>query len=590
MDKFQQYGITIEQKEKKLVLEYLENIKNYISHHKIDPELFHDIEEMVFEKLSISKTTDQLSVKKILKEVGNPEDIFIDISVAHKEPKKEKTSEKHAYFYEQLSSLWWETKEENTLVLWVAGLIAEKLWISSFIVRWILFLMIFFGGIGLMVYFLLGMIFPIAGKNYQNKSEVSYLWSQFWTILQKFIVNGISTCYYFIVKASEKIWEIFWKIFSAFWGIIRIIFFGTLGCIFLSILISGIFLLGANYQWFFDTLWQGKDALAVGITLGALGCFFLMISSFWYAFKQKSLHAWIIITSFFLFFVSIFFFVSWGFQIAKDFSQSTLYNQKIIFPSQSSSLMLKKESQNGFGVIQEFQNENIHFKTTSGTQAYLEISTQIYGNSLFTNEIYKNNYDFLLSQKDDTLILSQKNQKNSWLIFALAHITYTFYLPETVSLELNYPNRVYLSGVTNGFDKGYVSNFDCQNIPIMYNKEKNTFTCYDKENYELSLQSSIENKILENIENWSPIQHSLNTQRSQDNMWQIHQMTWKDTSQIDIQYFDDFIDVKANLEIHPVTHDIQNIVLSQVDINHEFFEFQKDSYTKQSLDLLEKFR
>ncbi len=105
MDKFQQYGIKIEQKEKKLVLEYLENIKNYISHHKIDPELFHDIEEMVFEKLSISKTTDQLSVKKILKEVGNPEDIFIDISVAHKEPKKEKTSEKHAYFYEQLSSL-----------------------------------------------------------------------------------------------------------------------------------------------------------------------------------------------------------------------------------------------------------------------------------------------------------------------------------------------------------------------------------------------------------------------------------------------------------------------------------------------------
>jgi hypothetical protein len=69
MDKFEQYKINILEKDKTVVLEYLEKIKKFVSENNIDKELYNDIEEMVFEKLSLEKNLDQLKIVKILKEV-----------------------------------------------------------------------------------------------------------------------------------------------------------------------------------------------------------------------------------------------------------------------------------------------------------------------------------------------------------------------------------------------------------------------------------------------------------------------------------------------------------------------------------------
>jgi SMC interacting uncharacterized protein involved in chromosome segregation len=69
MDKFEQYKLNLSKKEKDLVIEYLDKIKNFIEKNKIDKELFTDIEEMVFEKLSLEKELDQLKIIRVLKEV-----------------------------------------------------------------------------------------------------------------------------------------------------------------------------------------------------------------------------------------------------------------------------------------------------------------------------------------------------------------------------------------------------------------------------------------------------------------------------------------------------------------------------------------
>jgi hypothetical protein len=47
----------------------LKKIKNFIEKNNIDKELFNDIEEMVFEKLSLEKDLDQLKIRRVLKEV-----------------------------------------------------------------------------------------------------------------------------------------------------------------------------------------------------------------------------------------------------------------------------------------------------------------------------------------------------------------------------------------------------------------------------------------------------------------------------------------------------------------------------------------
>lgn len=76
MNKFEEYKIKISWDNKKIVSNYLENIKLYIENNSLDSDLYNDIEERVFEKMSGYKDISQLDVKQILNEIGEPKDIF----------------------------------------------------------------------------------------------------------------------------------------------------------------------------------------------------------------------------------------------------------------------------------------------------------------------------------------------------------------------------------------------------------------------------------------------------------------------------------------------------------------------------------
>jgi hypothetical protein len=69
MDKFIQYKLEITDKEKKLVEDYLSKMKEIVDKYDIDKELYNDIEERLFEKLSALKNLNQLNITKILKEM-----------------------------------------------------------------------------------------------------------------------------------------------------------------------------------------------------------------------------------------------------------------------------------------------------------------------------------------------------------------------------------------------------------------------------------------------------------------------------------------------------------------------------------------
>ncbi|MDR1988581.1 MAG: hypothetical protein LBQ24_07910 [Candidatus Peribacteria bacterium] len=69
MDKFGQYKLKLTDKNKELVRTYLQKMKKFVEKNNIELELYNDIEEMVFEKLSNQKKLDQLIITKILKEV-----------------------------------------------------------------------------------------------------------------------------------------------------------------------------------------------------------------------------------------------------------------------------------------------------------------------------------------------------------------------------------------------------------------------------------------------------------------------------------------------------------------------------------------
>jgi len=69
MDKFEKYKLKLSDKQKDLVNTYLKKIKKFVEKHSIENELYLDIEEMVFEKLSIEKKPTDLKIIRILKEV-----------------------------------------------------------------------------------------------------------------------------------------------------------------------------------------------------------------------------------------------------------------------------------------------------------------------------------------------------------------------------------------------------------------------------------------------------------------------------------------------------------------------------------------
>lgn len=76
MNKFEEYKLDLSKKDKKMINDYLENIKKFIKENNQEEEMYYDIEERVFEKLSTYKKLNQLKIKQTLNEIWEPEDIF----------------------------------------------------------------------------------------------------------------------------------------------------------------------------------------------------------------------------------------------------------------------------------------------------------------------------------------------------------------------------------------------------------------------------------------------------------------------------------------------------------------------------------
>lgn len=109
MDKFEQYKLTLSKKQKDMVNGYLLKVKNFVVLHQIQMELYNDIEEMVFEKLSLEKDITDLRLTKMLQEVGEPEVIFADFV--------ENTVSKEELIYDKLSQSGWTRDNQGAIFL-----------------------------------------------------------------------------------------------------------------------------------------------------------------------------------------------------------------------------------------------------------------------------------------------------------------------------------------------------------------------------------------------------------------------------------------------------------------------------------------
>lgn len=220
MDKYTQYKLKITDKNKELVKTYLQKMKKFVEKYNIEKELYNDIEEMVFEKLSNQKKLDQLSITKILKEVWEPEVIFADYisdspyenPISQKEVKNNFNSNNKTKkdddipFYEKYIKDWQVRDNENAIIYWISWMLAKKsnlpVWLINalFIISIILTLPI--GWMGIVIYFILWFILPIKWIDYKWKT----LWEYFKIQLHHLFTDFFHNIFNSIKKIPEWLW------------------------------------------------------------------------------------------------------------------------------------------------------------------------------------------------------------------------------------------------------------------------------------------------------------------------------------------------------------------------------------------------
>lgn len=117
----------------KIVDDYKNDLQKFIAENNLDAELSRDIEERIFEKISMLENPTRKDILKILAEIGTPEEIFAEEINMQNDEKPKNFFEK---FHERTNKI---------IFLGTFFELAKKTSISANIFRILFFVMIIFG-------------------------------------------------------------------------------------------------------------------------------------------------------------------------------------------------------------------------------------------------------------------------------------------------------------------------------------------------------------------------------------------------------------------------------------------------------------
>lgn len=239
MNKFEKYNLALSKKQEELILDYLDKIEKYVSENWIEKELYEDIEEMVFENILSDSDVTEFKIIKIIKEVWEPEIIFSDYKNEDNSiPERKFESE---MFYETLMKNNWFKDNDSALFLWISKSLSEKIWISIFMTRIFILILLIPFGISIWIYVLLWLIFPLKWKDYSWFSTLSYIRIQIFSVIKYWMLNLTKSFLSLITLISKYFFILIWFMIKSILPIIRIIFFSIIGLIFLFLTLTYIF-------------------------------------------------------------------------------------------------------------------------------------------------------------------------------------------------------------------------------------------------------------------------------------------------------------------------------------------------------------
>ncbi|MBW7954551.1 PspC domain-containing protein [Candidatus Gracilibacteria bacterium] len=572
---------------KKLLDDYLQNLLDFIENNSQDREVYDDIKEIIYDKLSKIDTISKADIKNILKEIGSPKDIF-DIEI---DDKKNLSGLK---FYEKFQKSGIYRDNENAIFLGLSKLVAKKLEINIFWARIIWIVLIFPFGFGVGLYLLAGIILPLKDKDYKNISIGKYLLNQIFISLGDLLKNTIKIILLLPLNFFKLI-KILWNFFiNNIWGIISKFVYILFALFFIGILVGFITILAFKFGHFtlanYEILALMPQTLIWGIIFGVLWSFIFMIFSINKIFSKSKVHIGLFYTGITIAFVSLFLGITGGVELFGKYNG--VQNLTI-----SNSYDLKDFDKDTLN-IDIFPNSNYNslFTNITGVKVLPSNDDKIKIENNKKIFISNNEFDKIKKylsqievkfQKNNTLSINKDGLSGAIKVlpFVYTEDEITLYLPK--DLKYNIFGRTYLINAHTSNKYDYLENYswqNCSNSEIYYSESEESFVC-DLDDYQFvqAKNNYIIDKLMQNFDNISSITHKVKHKRNYGSEfdWNIEETQFKaNTLYFTISDMSLEIDAKVDYTFNDETKDVifSDFEVKDVEIND--YNFDKIYYEK----------
>jgi len=593
MDKFKEYKLNIWEKEKKLIEEYLQKIQEYITENSIDTELYNDIEEMIFEKLSFETEFDQLKITKILKEVWEPEIIFSDyIENKKSSSQKQKLPQSNGIFYEKLIEMEWVRDNNGAIFLGISGILAKKIGIPVWMIRLWLILFVFVFWISAWFYMLAGLLLPVKWESYNKISILGYLQKQLYLEVKDFIYNAHNTILYAIKFIFVKIFTMLWFIIKFtsenIFPIIRFVFFGILSFCFASVLLT----LLVMWAFYFSGFSMGNmDFFSVlppyflwGVIFWIISATILTLGSFLYAVKKKTLNGYIFSGAGISFLIALFLGVSTGFNLAEKYFGRVEFSQEA-----SIDMSNIKEEKIQFD-ISNIMFDNLLWELGRISWVKIESSTwsilsakvvrRVYGTEQISNAIQAGLSDIVLKQEGNRIILTTQNNKifKNKVPFSIFENELVLYVPQNkkyfIEGSYSYFINVHVAQIYENYQKYLYTN--CRFREIYYSPEQGNFVCEANEDEIYAAKMRVlEQLLIKNFDNISSITHAKEYKRDYytydtKSDWNFENIYMLDDKTLVVTFWDMSLGIDAHVNFENTA---SGIIFSNFEIKDVYVEY-----------------
>lgn len=586
--------------QRKIIEDYLNDLKDYVDLHKIDTEVYNDIEEMFIDKLYSTDKLDDLFIKKSINEVGKPEDIFWDYSVEN-----ENNDTKKEMFYKKLLNKWWTRDNEGAILLWISKLLSKKIWISVLAVRVLLIIFILFWWLSVWIYFIAWLVLPVKWVEYKTDKLSNYFSFQFVYLIKNLVCNFslfIKKSFSFILSKSISIFRFIYNfIKNNIFPILRFLLFMIVSFFILLFLLMLIILTSAYFSDFtilnINFLSVLPNYFIYWAILWIISLTIFLIWSIWYWLNKKFLNKYIYYFSIVSFIIFVFLFISTWLNTLKTYIGSWNIQKKSSIDISNYwtwNININLSELDPFG-LNWFNNSYpwLVIKSSTWSRITANLKLEVLWSDKIYNTINKNLNDIELKFDNWYLSLWYFNSQTFKNEVPFTFIDYglELYLPKS--------NNYYIDWVYYYFQNVFINdNFvywkyldnNCNYELIYYSDYSNSFIC-DASDYNTkeAKEKFLINNLVTNYDNYSDIKHIDKYKRTYYwNYWVSSDWSF---DEIDIEentiYFeisDKSLEIEARIDYSIGSEGVlfSNFFVSDIDSN---YNYDKKYYIENNYDI-----